>query len=345
MKNSKTYIVAGLFLSLLFLNGMYSQANQKDKDVNYIALDGSSVFPEGIITLPNNDLLVGGFGDGSIQRIDTNNKVSNFSKPGENGLVIAVGFHLDTKNNRLWVANFNFKTESGNPGSQFKVFDYTTGKLLKTIPEKFIDGAFFNEVTMDPSGKVYVSDTFGPKIWSATFESNDADVFVTDELLKNPSADQPFGLNGLTITPDNKYLIASVMNRTIKGGGTLVRVDLSNKKVFPIKLKDDQAASSFSGSDGMFFYKGQLLMVNVYSSAGAIFTATFNKDYSTAALQIRDKFQSVYDRPTASAIRNGKLYTVNSQLNHIIDDKDGKINTPPVLPFKVVHVPLSDLLK
>tara|TARA_R110002049_G_scaffold214533_3_gene386001 strand:- start:15931 stop:16506 length:576 start_codon:yes stop_codon:yes gene_type:complete len=152
MKNLKLTIV-GLLLSLLAVNGTYSQSNNQNKNVKFIALQGNSTFPEGIIALPNNDILVGGFGDGSIQRIDKNNKVSYFSESGENGMVIAVGFHLDTKKNRLWVANFNFKTESGNPGSQFKVFDYVTGKLLKTIPEKFIEGAFFNEVTMDATLK------------------------------------------------------------------------------------------------------------------------------------------------------------------------------------------------
>lgn len=223
------------------------------------------------------------------------------------------------------------------------MFDYTTGKLLKIIPEKFIDGAFFNEVTMDDEGNVYVSDTFAPQIWSTTFESADAKTFVTNDLLKNP--EQPFGLNGLTVTPDKKFLIASVMNRTIKGGGRLVKIDLANKKITPIELKNDKAVNSFSGSDGMFFHDGQLIMVNVYSSSGAIFTADFNKDYSEARLQIKDKYQSVYDRPTTSTIRNGKLYTVNSQLNHIIDDKDGKMNTPPVLPFQVVSVPLKQVLK
>ncbi len=337
-------IIAGLLISILSVNGVYSQSNNASK-TETIALQGNQVFPEGIITLPNNDLLVGGFGDGSIQKIDSKNNVSYLSKPGDNGMVIAVGFALDKKNNRLWVANFNFKTESGKPGSQFKVFDYTTGKLLKTIPEKFIEAAFFNEVILDDNGNAYVSNTFGPNLYTATFESTDATVFVTNDLLKNPSPDQPFGLNGLTITPDKKYLIASVMNRTIKGGGTLVRVNIATKEVTPIKLRDDEATKSFSGSDGMFFYNGQLMMVNVFSSAGAIFSAKFNKDYSAASLTIRDKFQSVYDRPTASAIRDGKLYTVNSQLNHIIDDKDGKLNTPPVLPFKVVSVSLAELLK
>lgn len=333
-------IVFGLFFT--FTSMIHAAAQTTET----IELQGNQLFPEGILTLPNNDLLVGGFGDGSIQRIDSKNKITYFSKPGENGMVIAVGMALDKKTNRLWVANFNFKTESGNPGSNLKVFNYTTGKLLKTIPEKFIQGAFFNEVTLDEKGNVYVSDTFAPNIWTANYTSTEASVFVTDAaLLKNPSPDQPFGLNGLTITPDKKYLIASVMNRTIRGGGTLVRINLATKEVKSVALKSDEATKAFSGSDGMFFHDGQLLMVNVYSQSGAIFSAQFNKDYSEATLTIRNKFQSVYDRPTASTIRNGKLYTVNSQLNHIIDDKDGKLNTPPVLPFKVVAVPLRELLK
>ncbi|WP_298146570.1 hypothetical protein [Flavobacterium sp.] len=331
--------------AILFATASITAVAQQNKTVNTISLKGDKLFPEGIHTLPNGDLLVGGFGDGSIQRIDSKDQISYFSAPGQNGLVIAVGMAVDEKNNRLWVANFNFKTSSGNPGSNFKVFDLKSGKLLKTIPENFIDGAFFNEVTLDPQGNAYVSDTFGPNIWKTSFADSKPEVFVSDPLLKNPAPDQPFGLNGLTITPDSKYLIASVMNRTIKGGGTLVRIHLGTKEVTPIKLQDDNATKSFSGSDGMFFYKGRLLMVNVYSQAGAIFSAQFNKDYTQATLTIHDKFQSVYDRPTASAIRNGKLYTVNSQLNHIIDDKDGKLNTPPVLPFKVVSVPLNELLK
>lgn len=330
--------------ALLFFSS-FAYAGGRPSTVT-IPLNGDQLFPEGIIGLPNNDLLVGGFGDGSIQRINSKNVTSSFSKGGDNGMVIAVGFAVDEKNKRLWVANFNFKTESGLPGSNLKVFDYITGKLLKTIPETFVQGAFFNELALDTKGNVYVSDTFNPSIWTATFESKEPKVFVTEEsLLKNPSPDQPFGLNGLALTPDENYLIASVMNRTIRGGGRLVRVTLKTKAVRDVKLRDDEATAAFSGSDGMFFHQGQLLMVNVYSQAGAIVTAKFNSSYSAASLTLRTKFQHVYDRPTASAIRNGKLYTVNSQLNHIIDDRDGQLNTPPSLPFEVVAVPLTKLLK
>ena len=86
-------------------------------------------------------------------------------------------------------------------------------------------------------------------------------------------------------------------------------------------------------------------MVNVYSSAGAIFSARFNSGFDEATLTIHKRFQSAYDRPTASAIRNKIMYTVNSQLNHIIDDKDGQLNTAPSLPFTIVGVPLSELTR
>ena len=75
MKNIKLKI-AGLLLFLFSVSGIYGQAINTDKNIEHIALQGKSVFPEGIITLPNNDILVGGFGDGSIQRIDKDNNVS-----------------------------------------------------------------------------------------------------------------------------------------------------------------------------------------------------------------------------------------------------------------------------
>jgi hypothetical protein len=338
----KTLLTFALLLTAAFaVNGVHGQT----ANVESIGLMGDAVFPEGILALPNGDLLVGGFGDGSIQRINQKNEVSYFSKSGENGMVIAVGMAVDAKRNHLWVANFNFKTASGKPGSNLKLFNLVDGKLLRTVPETFIEGVFFNEVTMDDKGNVYVSDTFNPQIWTANADASAATVFAKSDYLSNPDPNQPFDLNGLTITPDKKYLIASVMDRLDAGDGKLVRINLQTKEVSPIVLAGGQAVKAFAGSDGMFFHKNQLFMVNVFSKAGAIITAKFNKDYSTATLKIRDKFNDIYDRPTASAIRGGRLYTVNSQLNHIIDDADGQLNTPHEKPFKVVSVPLNKLLE
>jgi DNA-binding beta-propeller fold protein YncE len=342
MKNLNFKVLA--ILSLLAVNSLVAQDITQSNKVQYISLLGDNTFPEGIHTAPDGGFFIGGFGDGSIQKIDKDSTISYYSKPGENGMKMAVGMAIDKKRNLLWVANFNFKTESGNPGSNLKVFDLTTGKLVKTLPEKFIDGVFFNELAIDGNGTIYISDTFNPQIWTSSMDKN-PEVFVKNDLLSNPLPDQPFDLNGLAITPDKKFLIASVMDRLDAGDGRLVKINIATKEVTPVVLKGDAAVKAFAGSDGMFFNNGQLFMVNVFSKAGAIITAKFNKDYSVATLTIRDKFQSVYNRPTASAISNERLFTVNSQMNHIIDDADGVLNTPWEKPFKVVSVPLSELLK
>jgi hypothetical protein len=341
----KIITIVTIMLSMAFIISCEKESEPVNTNPEYTQLLGDNLFPEGITTLPNNDIIIGGFGDGSLQRVNAKNEVSYFSQPGQNGMVIAVGMAVDKARNQLWVANFNFQTASGNPGSNLKVFDLNTGNLLKTIPENFIQGVFFNEVTINDNGTVFVSNTFGPQIYTANINSTTAEVFVDNALLSNPAPDQPFDLNGLTITPDKKYLIASVMDRLDAGDGRLVRINVATKEVSPVTLSGNQAVSAFAGSDGMFFENGLLYMVNVYSAAGAIITAQFNADYSQAELKIRNAYQSSYNRPTASTIRNGRLYTVNSQLNHIIDDADGQLGTPHEKPFTIVSVPIQELLK
>lgn len=346
MKKTIYLLATSLLIVLVACNNDDDQDNvEPDQGPTTVDLLGNATFPEGILTLSTDDILVGGFGDGSIQRIDGDENVSYFKNPGEDGLVIAVGMAEDVNRGRLWVANFNFDTGDGVPGSQMKVFDVNSGDLLATIPETFIPGVFFNEVAIDNSGNVYVSDTFNPQIWKAGNDLQEVEVFVENDLLSNPAPDQPFDLNGLAITPDNNYLIASVMDRLDAGDGRLVRISLTDSSVSGVQLSGTSAVSAFAGSDGMIFNDNQLIMVNVFSEAGAIITADFSADFGTAALTIRDRFQDSYNRPTASAVRNGRLWTVNSQLDHIIDDNNGALGTDADLPFEVLHVSLAQVFE
>ena len=343
--------------SLFHWSNVWSVTAAQD-NVKYLNLTGDSLFPEGILPLPDGRILVGGFGDGSLQFVDpsttttspndnNNNTTSYLSAPGENGMVIAVGFAYDEARDLLWVSNFNLNTSAGVPGSQLKVFNLTSSELVATIPEEFISGAFFNEVTLTEDGTVYVTDTLRPTIWVAP-NTSAVEEFVSNDLLKNPV--QPFGLNGLDVSPDGKYLIASVMDRLDAGDGRLVRISLdTTKEVLDIELfngnnETSDAVAGFAGSDGMFFYEGNLYMVNVFSSAGAIYQAKFSDDYSTAFLTVLDDFQDVYNRPTSSALVGHTIWTVQSQLDHIFDDGNGALGTPPDLPFQIVGVPLDDLV-
>ena len=308
------------------------------QDAAFLALPGDSLYPEGVAAAGNGDLFVTGFGNGSVLKITNGETVEVFKASGEDGLSSAVGLQVDEARGRLWVANFT----ADGATSDLKVYDVASGELLASLADPDDDPHFFNEIALDAKGNAYVSDTLAPIIWRADADLSGVEVFVQDPLLDNPASDQPFSLNGLAITPDGHALIASVMDRIDQGDGRLVYINLASKEVRDITLSGD-AVRAFGGSDGMFFEDGSLIMVNVTPPA-SIVTAEFSEDYSSAELVSRDAFEEVYRRPTSSAVRDGRLWTVNSQLDHIIDDENGALGTPPDLPFELVNVPLDALL-
>ena len=307
----------------------------------FVDLIGASdgLYPEGIVADSEDRLWVTGFGDGSILRVDADNDVEVWKSAGSDGLLAAVGVQLDEQRDRLWVANFSFETFSSN----LKVFDSETGDLLATIePDPELGPHFFNEVTLADDGRVYVSDTLQPRVWTAEPDLSSVDVFVEDPLLANPAEDRPFGLNGLTLSPEGDVLVASVMDRITPGGGRLVRIDVANRAAEAISLSGD--LDVFGGGDGILFDDdGRLLMVNVTPPA-AIVSAVFSPDYRTADLFAHTRYDADFDRPTAPAIRGDRLWVVDSQLDHIIDDENGALGTDPLLPFQLTGVDLDALL-
>ena len=72
-------------------------------------------------------------------------------------------------------------------------------------------------------------------------------------------------------------------------------------------------------------------------------TADFSADYSAATLTSRPAADAVANRPTSATLRDGRLWVVNSQLDHFLDDGNGAAGTPPELPFQIVGVDAARL--
>ncbi|MEO0600504.1 MAG: hypothetical protein AAF211_03655 [Myxococcota bacterium] len=304
----------------------------------FVDLPQERLFPEGILNDGTDTLWVTGFGDGSLLRIDEDDTVSVVKEPGEDGLSSAVGLAADLERGRLWIANFSFDTFA----SDLKVFDLDSGDLIATVtPDAELGPHFFNEMAIDEDGRVYVSDTLQPRIWTAGPALDEVTVLVEDARLANPAEDRPFGLNGLALTPDGDGLVTSVMDRITQGGGRLVHIALDGLAVTDVALSGDLA--TFGGSDGMFFDGDQLVMVNVTPPAGLV-TAEFDAEFAAAVLTNRPGADDVLNRPTSSALRGRRLFVVNSQLDHLIDDENGAVGTYPDLPFQIVGVDAAEVL-
>ncbi len=305
-----------------------------------INLPDGMMFPEAIAEDGRGSLYVSVFGSGTLLRIDAAGQSEVIKSPGEDGMAAPVGVAADATGNRLWVSSINPETFM----SKLHLFELESGTLVASVDAPVDKGPhFLNEIVVGVDGTVYISDTLQPRIWIAALDlEGGLQEFVVDPMLANPNPERALGMNGLALTPDGNFLIASIMDRMSQGGGRLVRVSLADRSVRDITLTGDIA--TFGGSDGMFFEPGgDLLMVNV-TPPSALTSATFTNDYKQAEISPRTIADDIVDRPSSMAMRGETLWIVNSQLDHVIDDGNGAIGTPPNTPFQIVGVELSKAL-
>jgi DNA-binding beta-propeller fold protein YncE len=94
----------------------------------------------------------------------------------------------------------------------WKVQPDGTAERVGALPAFF--SSLPNDVTLDPRGNVYVSDSFAGKIWRLTPEG-EFSVWVQDELLRAFFGDFEFGVNGLVYAKRALYAAITQNGRVI----------------------------------------------------------------------------------------------------------------------------------
>jgi len=101
-----------------------------------------------------------------------------------------------------------------------------------------------NAITFDASGDLYVSDSFGGKVYKIDLPAGTVSTFVTDERLKPapfPHGFPPFGANGLVFSADGGTLYAANT-----ADDRILKIDVASKVVSAF-------AESINGADGILF--------------------------------------------------------------------------------------------
>ena len=151
---------------------------------------------------------------GWITRLDKDRKV--ISNRWVEGLDAPTG--MAAYKNKLYVGDRGVLVE----------IDISKGEIIRKIT---LPGAeFINDVAVSSSGEVYISDTFGNRIYRLS-KRGKVDVFLENTLLDFP--------NGLLV--DGKNLIVATWGTIINPEtfetskkGTLLRVDLKSKEITPV---------------------------------------------------------------------------------------------------------------
>jgi sugar lactone lactonase YvrE len=299
--------------------------------VRFATLPPGPGHPEGLAADAQGNIYVATFvTDGSFTNV-----IHIFSPNGRLQTTIPLpgaaplGLAFDTSGN-LYVANFG-----GGNVLKFAPPFRSTSTPAATYPVctfVFLVDCGLNAMTFDAAGDLYVSDSFGGKIYKIDLPGGSVTTFASDELLKPappPHGFPPFGANGLAFSADGATLfVANTADDRI------LKVNVATKEV-------TQFAQSINGADGI-----------VFDAQGQLWVAANQADEVVALgangriVDRRGSFDGIGTDgapkgllfPASLVISRGSLFVTNTALPLIGDDSEpeGDVTT-----FTVSRIPLG----
>ena len=292
---------------------------------------GTLVYPESIaIDQTTGTLFVGSVKDGTIFKGQVGTSTFDvFSPAGADGRLMATGmFHRD---HRLVVA--------GRQTGLIFIYDTQDGRLITKLDNgrSGTDQTFLNDVTFAPDGSAYVTDSVNAVLYRVGLSK--AGQYKLEEFLKyegtpiryvTASGAQGININGLVTTADGRYLILAKRNEH-----ALYRVDLRTKQIVPVTMAKD----TLNTPDGMFLQGTMLYVAQNLPKSVAVLTFTENFTRAALARTIR---HPTFAFPTSVARFEDKLFVVSAQFNTAGSPAAVTGNEPPLVPFWVTELPLSE---
>ena len=300
-------IIVGLCLSLTLAG--CSIMGGSGRMANRIVMERGGLIPEGIeFDTVGRRLLTGSLADGTIYQVANDGSLRPFVLDDE--LVSSVGIEADEPRDRLLVANSDRSVFGGTgPGiAKLGVYRLSTGEKIAMVDLGAVAGGddesvvFTNDVTVDDSGNVYLTDTRMNLIYRVD-PNYQASVFYRFEPITG------LGLNGIVYHEDGFLIVVAV-----GGQGLLYRVPLDN----PSAAQPIELSQPATGADGLVWSSdGRLIVVSNSTSSATAYVST--DGWTSARLVGTASFEG---QATTGAAVDDEIYVVQPHFN---DDE------PPVV--------------
>ncbi len=265
-----------------------------------IVIQKPGLYPEGIEWDEKRQrFLVSSAADGSITAVYDDATLTTVDSG--DGLTSTLGTVIDEQRDRLLVtvADFAAVDDPNRPGeAKLAIFDLASGRRTHLVDlGGLLPNArhLANDVTVDPEGNAYVTDSFTPVIYKVTPDGRPS-VMVTEPRLGSPKG---LGLNGIAFDPRG-YLLAAVA-----GAEKLFRVPMDQ----PTKLTEVRLSEPIS-IDGITRQSdGNIVVAAPFTPA--VMWLSSHDDWQTARV-VASAPVAATDSTTNTAIRDGNVYAINA---------------------------------
>lgn len=269
------------------------------------------LYPEGVAYNSYNKLFyVSSVKTGTIGSVDAAGQYTEIYK--DNSLRSSFGMKVNPGGNRLLVciSDPNFSKYS-TPATFKKMsrllsIDLQSGQKSADIDlSRLWSGKHFaNDLTMDNSGNIYVTDSYSPVIYKIT-QTAKATVFASSDLFKS----EDVGLNGIVWHPGGFIIVAHNTN------GALYKVDVTDpKKITKVKVN-----TFFPGADGLLWQDSSNLVLVQNKGVNKAFRLSSKDNWESAEINAATQSEDRFQNPTTATSQNGKIWLLNAKINELSD--------------------------
>lgn len=193
-------------------------------EVQEIALPADT-FPEGIAVSRGGNMFVGSVARGDIYTVPAGETEAKLFLPAGVLQNSAIGLTVSTDSRTLWVCDTNATPPMGElPTGTVVGIGLADGEVkARHELEASASGAFCNDLVMSPDGALWVTESFGGRLFRIDaddlLDDNSADIWLEDPELAGV-AGSPFGVNGIALLGGRIFVVNSTF-------GTLISIDAS----------------------------------------------------------------------------------------------------------------------
>ncbi len=308
------------------LDELKKEHEKKDRAIpEQINFTQERLYPEGVaFDKSNGRFLVTSLTRGTIGAVAYDGTYKPFIQ--DSALQATIGIKVDEARKRVLVAVSN--PSLGNVAS-LGIYDLRTGGRLEFV--NLLDAAggprnFANDITLDPQGNAYVTNSFSPIIYKVDREGN-ASVFFRDNRFATGPGE--FGFNGIAYHPGG-YLVVAFSKEN-----ALYRIPVRDPGEYT-KIALDAA---LQGPDGLLLSKDgrQLVVVNNAGGAEAGRVLSFESSDKWETGQLSGRFDTGPVFPTTATSDGKAIFVLYAYLNRLFNP-----SLTPQDTFTIRKVPFED---